>query len=165
MVVDIHNDELLADFRVMGSDFIELGEGSEFGMTGLSGEIYFLNVASDLQITSPAEGSIQTSPVTVKWTGVGEGSFNQVFVDGIEVVRTNENEFTVPISQGEHELTVRSLDEYGRGIYRTVRFDVEKSLASLSQVFLWLVLFFLIALVPTVLGFIIRYRHRRTRHG
>jgi hypothetical protein len=165
MVVDIHNDELLADFRVMGSDFIELGEGSEFGMTGLSGEVYFLNVASDLQITSPAEGSIQTSPVTVKWTGVGEGSFNQVFVDGIEVVRTNENEFTVPISQGEHELTVRSLDEYGRGIYRTVRFDVEKSLASLSQVFLWLGLFFLIALVPAVLGFIIRYRRRRKRHG
>ncbi|MFC2017351.1 FG-GAP repeat domain-containing protein, partial [Chloroflexota bacterium] len=165
MVVDIHNDELLADFQVIGSDFIELGEGSEFGMTGLGGEVYFLDVASDLQITSPAEGSIQTSPVTIKWTGAGEGAFNQVFVDEIEVGRTNENEFTMPIAQGEHELKVRSVDEYGRGVYRTVKFDVEKSSSPVSHLIFWLALFSIVALAPALWGFIVRYRRRRVRHG
>ncbi len=164
MVVDIHNGELLADFQVMGSDFIELPRGTGFGMTGLGGELYILDVASDLRITSPAEGSVQTSPVTVEWTGAGEGAFNQIFVDGTEVGRTNENEFTVAVAQGEHELKIRSVDEYGRGIYRTVNFDLEKGSASTGLI-IWLILFLIITLAPALWGFIVRYRRRRARHG
>ncbi|MFC2021106.1 PQQ-binding-like beta-propeller repeat protein [Chloroflexota bacterium] len=161
MVVDIRNDELLADFQVMGTDFIELAEGSEFGMTGLNGEVYFMDATSNLRITSPAEGSIQTSPVTVKWTGAGEGAFNQVYVDEIEVGRTNDNQYTVPVAKGEHKLTVRSVDEYGRGAYRTVSFTVDKSSSSFIHLIFWLVLIALIAFVPAIWGFIVRRRRRR----
>jgi hypothetical protein len=165
MVVDIHHEQVLADFRILGSDFIEMDTGSEFGMTGLGGEVYLLNVAGNLQITAPDEGSTQTSPTTVKWVGAGEGAFNQVFVDGIEVGRTNENELTIPTMQGEHELEVRSLDEYGRGVYQKVTFSVEKGPSPIIQLIIWLALFLIIALVPVVWGFIVRRQHRRTHHG
>lgn len=165
IVVDIRHDELLADFQVFGSEIFELGSGSEFGMTGFNGEIYLLNVACDLNITAPADGSAQTSPVTVKWAGAGGVAFNQVFIDGIEVGRTNDSELTVPITQGEHALEVRSLDEYGRGVYQKVAFTVEKSSSPVIWLIILLVLFMLIALVPAISGFIIRQRHRRERHG
>jgi len=165
MVIDIHHEELLADFRVLGSDFIELGKGSEFGMTGLGGEVYLLDVARNLQITAPVEGSTQTSPTTVKWVGAGEGAFNQVFIDGIEVGRTNENELALQITQGEHELEVRSIDEYGRGVYRKVAFTVEKDSSPVTPLFVWLVPLLIVALVPAVSGFIIRHHRRRMRHG
>jgi len=86
-------------------------------------------------------------------------------VDEIEVGRTNENELTVPIAQGEHELKVRSVDEYGRGVYRTVTFDVEKSSSPVGHLIFWLALFLIVALVPAISGFIIRYRRRRVHHG
>ena len=165
MVVDIRQEQLLADFRMLGSDFIELDTGNEFVMTGLRGEVYILNVARNLQITAPADGSTQTSPVKVKWVGTDQGAFNQVFIDRIEVGRTNDNELILPITRGEHELEVRSLDEYGRGVYQKVTFSVEKSSSPVAQLIIWLALFLIITFVPAVWGFIVRRRHRRERHG
>ena len=83
--------------------------------------------ASDLQVTSPAEGSLQTSPLTIQWSGVATSTFNQVFIDNVEVARTNENKVTVSVARGEHQVAIRSLDEYGRGVYRTISFTVEHS--------------------------------------
>ncbi|MFC1994671.1 FG-GAP repeat domain-containing protein, partial [Chloroflexota bacterium] len=165
MVIDVRSEEVLADFLLAGSEFIEPGEGSEFGMIAPGGEVYLLNVASDFQITAPSEMSSQTSPLTVRWSGVAEGDFSEVFVDGVKVAQTNEVELSLALGKGEHELMVRSLDEYGRGIYRTVRFTVEKSSSPLSQAILWLALACIIALAPALSGFIIRHYRRRMRRG
>ncbi|HEY40610.1 MAG TPA: PQQ-binding-like beta-propeller repeat protein [Dehalococcoidia bacterium] len=165
MVVDVHQEQPLADFRIIGSDCIELETRNEFGMTGFTGEVYLLDVACNLQITAPADGSTQTSPTTVEWVGTGDGAFNQVFIDGIEVGRTNDNELTIPTNQGEHELELRSLDEYGRGIYQTVTFSVEKSSSAVTQLIIWLAIFLIIALVPVGWGFIIRRQRRKAHRG
>lgn len=126
MVVDLAQEAVIADFQMMGSEFVDLGTGTQFGMVGVSGEVYFLDATNDLQITSPSDSGSVQSPVTVQWTGVTPGAYNQVFVDGIEVAVTNENEVTITAAQGEHRLSVRSLDENGRGLYATSGFTVEK---------------------------------------
>ncbi|MEE8443472.1 MAG: hypothetical protein V3S37_06960, partial [Dehalococcoidia bacterium] len=117
---------VVADFRVLGTEFIDLQGTRGFGVVGLAGEVYLLDVENDFRLSIAGEGSVSTSPVTIRWEGVGPGAFNQVFVDNVEVGRTNENEFTVAVTKGDHEVMVRSLDEYGRGIYRTAEFSVEK---------------------------------------
>ncbi|PIU55761.1 MAG: hypothetical protein COS88_03845, partial [Chloroflexi bacterium CG07_land_8_20_14_0_80_51_10] len=165
LVVDVQNDEVIADFQALGSEFMSLGQGSEFGVVGLSGELYFLNVANNLQITSPAAESTQGSPLQIEWVGIDPGAFNQVFVDGIEVGRTNENEFALPIAQGEHELKIRSLDEYGRGVYQTVRFRVEKESSAATRAIALLAMLVVITLWPVLSRFIIKYRRRRVHHG
>jgi hypothetical protein len=103
-----------------------MGTGTQFGMVGMSGEVYLLDATNTLQITSPTPGTPVESPVTVRWKGVAPGAYNQVLVDGIEVAVTNENEATVTAAHGEHTLTVRSLDENGRGLYATTVFTIEK---------------------------------------
>jgi hypothetical protein len=165
VVVDIHQDEIITDFLILGSGFFELGSERGFGMTGFNGEVYILNVTQNLSIETPADGSMQTSPVTVKWTGTSEVAFNQVFIDGIEVGRTNENELSVPITQGKHKLGVRSLDENGRGVYQTVTFTVKKGSLPIILLIVLLVVLLALALVPAVSGIIIGRRHRRERNG
>ncbi|MFQ5861173.1 MAG: hypothetical protein ACE5IG_06460, partial [Dehalococcoidia bacterium] len=165
MVVDVIQGQVVADFRVTGSELFDLGGASEFGVLGLTGEVYLVDVANDLQITSPAEGSLQTSPLTVQWSGVATGTFDQVFIDNVEVARTNENEFTVSVAQGEHQVAIRSLDEYGRGVYRTANFTVEKGSSVVAWAIGATVLLFAIALGFPVSGFVTRYWRRRERHG
>ena len=164
LIVDIWNEEVIADFQILASAFIDLGSRSEFGAVGLSGEVYFLDVASNLMITSPAAGATETSPLRIEWTGVAAGSFNQVFIDGVEVGRTNENEFTVPVAEGEHVLTVRSVDEYGRGAYQTVDFVVQKKSSAAALAITSLVALAVIAVSPSATRYISLYR-RRKRHG
>jgi hypothetical protein len=133
MVVDLRREEVVADFRVLGIDLLDLEASSEFGLVGTGGEVYLLNVANDLRIDVVGADGGSSSPVTVSWTGTASGAFNQVFIDSVEVARTNENEATVTVGRGEHEVTVRSLDEYGRGVYGTVSFTAEKG----STIVVW----------------------------
>ena len=74
-------------------------------------------------------------------------------------------ELTIPTIQGEHDLEVRSLDEFGQGVYQKVTFSVEKSSSPVTQLIIWLALFFIIAFVPAAWGFFVRRRRRRAYHG
>ena len=165
MVVDVVEEQVVADFRVIGSELFELGDANEFGVLGLTGEVYLVDVANELRITSPGEGSLQSSPISIQWTGVADGTFNQVFVDNVEVARTNEGEFTGPIAQGKHQIAVRSLDEYGRGAYRTVSFTVEKSSSIVVLAIGVTALLIVIALWFPASRFFIRYRQGKEHHG
>ncbi|MFH1560538.1 MAG: PQQ-binding-like beta-propeller repeat protein [Chloroflexota bacterium] len=165
MVVDIHQEQVLADFRLTGSKLLDLGHGSRFGVVGMVGEVYLVDVANDLNITSPAVGSTQASPLTVQWTGVAIGTFNQVLIDGVEIARTNENEFTTSVAQGEHQVTIRSLDEYGRGIYRTADFTVEKGSSAVTVAIGMTMMLFAVALWFPLSGFVTTYRRRKKQHG
>ncbi|MFC1926171.1 hypothetical protein ACFLWV_00260, partial [Chloroflexota bacterium] len=164
MLVDINNEKVIGDFAIVGKEFVDIGHGGEIGVVGLNGEFYFLNVDNDLRITSPAEASSQSSPVTITWDGIEAVAFNQVFIDNAEVGRTNGNTFTLPIAGGDHVVTIRSLDEYGRAVYQTADFTVSKS----SLVVMWAIIPFVIllalALWPTLSGLVMR-RRRRSLHG
>lgn len=138
-VVDVARKRAIADFRVSGSKFIKLDAargGTEGGLalTGSSGEIYLLDVANRLHISAPATGG---SPLEVSWSGVAPGSFNQVIVGGLEMARTNLDSASVPLTAGDHQVTVRSLDEYGRGVYTTLPVNINKS----SSIVFWTILF------------------------
>jgi len=165
VIVDIYHEKILTDFLILGSGLFKLGSESEFGMTGFNGEVYLLNVTQNLRIESPADGSTQTSPVTVKWSGASDVAFNQVYIDGIEVGRTSGNELTVQAIQGEHDLEVRSLDENGRGVYQTLTFTVKKGSLPIILLIVLLVVLLILAFIPAVSGIIIRRRHRRERNG
>jgi len=165
MVVDVQAEETIADFAKTGSELIEVGDGKELGMVGTGGEFYLLNVANELRITSPAAGTRHTSPLRVQWTGVGRGAFTQLFVDGVEVARTNEDEVTLTAAQGSHQLTVRSVDEHGRGVYRSVNFSVEKNPFSAIWAIVPLVVLGAIALWLPVSRLVAAYRRGRRSRG
>ncbi len=126
IVVDLYEASVLADFRTMGTKLLDLGGAGEFGVVGMTGQMHILSVISDLEVHVSGAGDGAQSPLTVQWTGSAPASFNQVFVDGIEVARTNEDTAIVAAGSGEYSVTVRSLDENGRGVYRSVRFTVEE---------------------------------------
>ncbi len=164
MVVDVVNEQVIADFQIVGSELIEMGEHSKLGVAGLSGEFYFLDVANNLRITAPTDSSTQTSPVRIQWEGVSPGAFNQVFIDDVEVARTNENEVTVSVAHGEHKLVVRSLDEYGRGVYATVTFTVKKGNSALLFASMAMVVLVLASVSPILWRKYTRFRYKRIRH-
>lgn len=164
MVVDIHSEEMIADFSIVGGELFDSGTRGKLGVVGLGGEVYFLDVANNLGLISPMEGSSHTSPLKIEWQGVPSGAYNQIFIDGIEVGRINENEFTIPVAQGEHDLTIRSLDEFGRGVYRTARFTVEKESAATGAI-IAVVILVLLALWLSLSGVITSRRRRREYHG
>jgi len=164
VVVDMANGQVIGDFSILGSKFVEIGEENELGVVGLSGEFYFLDVSNNLSITSPKDGDIQTSPIRIDWDGVSPGAFNQVFIDGAEVARTNENEVVVNVARGQHEVVVRSLDEYGRGTYASATFEVSKGSGLIVVVVVGLVISILAAISPILLR-IARSRRQELRHG
>lgn len=136
MVVDMEQEEVVADFQVLGTDLFNLRGGGEFGVVGMTGDVYLLSVANELKIDVSGDEGGSGSPITVRWTGVRPGSFSQVFVDGVEIARTNDSEVTVSASKGQHQVTVRSLDELGRGVYQSVEFTVEKGTSVMILAFL-----------------------------
>jgi hypothetical protein len=103
--------------------------------------------------------------VRISWEGVSPGAFNQVFIDDIEVARTNENEVTLDLARGEHELTIRSLDEYGKGVYATVTFEVGKGSSAVILVFIVLVILILAAIYPFVWRAVRKFRPKGVNHG
>ena len=139
IVVDIEKEEAIADFSKVGTKLVKTDDGGHLGLIGTDGGFYLLNAANNLTITSPIPETRYDSPVHVRWTGVPQGSFNQVSIDGVEVVRTNDNEVTLPVARGNHELSIRSVDEYGGGVYQSMEFIVEKGASPV----LWTVLSFL----------------------
>ena len=161
VVVDVAREQVVADFQTVGSEFIDLEAGEQFGLVGLTGEVYFLDASNDLRIVSPTGDNAQTSPVTIRWTGVAPGAFNQVFIDNVEVARTNEDEVTVPAARGEHTVTIRSLDEYGRGLYATADFTVTKSASVVIWAAAMAALLLLAALYVPVSNLMSGYRGRR----
>lgn len=165
IVVDISKGEAIADFSKVGIELITTESEGQLGLIGTDGGFYLLRAANDLQITSPSAGSKLDSPVDIRWTGVPRGSFSTVFVDGVEVARTNEMEATLALSEGEHELTVRSVDEYGGGVYQTITLTVEKSSAPV----LWSILSLVVACGIVAwfpLSRLVASRRRRARrHG
>ncbi len=164
VIVDILNEQVMARFLILGSEFIEIGEEGKLGMVGGSGGFYLLNMANNLHLTSPTEGSTQTSPLKIGWEGTSPGDFNLIFIDGVQNGLTYKEEITLPVARGEHELTIYSLDEYGRVAQATVNFKVESQLWALILACIALLLLVSSIFSLRLMRTITRHR-RRTGHG
>ena len=164
MVVDVVNETAIAEFEILAMQFVETGSDKELAVVGSSGELYFLNMENNLGFTSPADGSSQSSPVTIAWEGVSTGAYNQIYIDDAEVARTNENEITLDIVRGEHQVVLRSMDEYGRGLYTSITLNVQKG----SSIVIFVSIAFVISVLAITFPFLsrlVRYRLKESRHG
>ncbi|MAF53219.1 MAG: hypothetical protein CL694_09440 [Chloroflexi bacterium] len=165
VVVDLYEALVLADFGAMGTELLDLGSAGEFGVVGMTGQMHILSVISDLEVhVCGADGGAR-SPLTVQWTGSAPASFNQVFIDGIEVARSNEDTAIVAAGSGEHAITVRSLDENGRGVYRSVSFTVEEGALPVVLAYVAMAALLFIALWVPLSRIVGRYARRRGQDG
>ena len=148
-IVDVVEERLVVDFRITGSQFIEMGQ-DKLGLIGLNGEVYYLDMSQDFSINSLSEGNNMTSPVTLSWTGTDSGAFSQIYVDDVQVAQTNDGNMDVDIAKGKHEVRIRSVDENGRGVWATTTVNVSKSSMPIAFAF---AAFFSLVLVAIALMF------------
>lgn len=158
VVIDLESESVLSDFRTIGTKLIPLDEAGLLGLVGLGGEVYTLDVFSELTVTAPPREVSAPGPVTVSWSGAPDGSFNQVIVDNVEVARTNESTVELNMSVGEHTITIRSIDPSGRGIRKSITTTIIKS----SSTFTLLYLFTFVALLLTLVLPALRWWSRRS---
>lgn len=135
-VADLASGEVIADFAVTGSSLVELQTTGKFGLAGANGDLYLLDVNNELSIKLPNSNSEVSSPLILEWEGTAPGSFNQVFVDGVEVARTNGEAIELNLRAGDYTVGVRSLDPSGRGIIAIADISVSKSQVARNLVLL-----------------------------
>ena len=145
-LVDLQNEQLLGYSALLKTlDFFEGNEDCTVGFTA-EGSVCLARVNSGLRVTSPIEGDTVGSRVRIAWEGRADSSSVSVFVDGYENAQTSGNEVVLPLTPGEHEVVVRSVDEYGTVTYAAVHFRAEGApwasiLACLSVMALFLIYF------------------------
>ncbi len=160
-VVDLDDERVLAYCGSESTlDFFESNSDRALGLS-IGGSVCLTTVDGLLQVTSPSEGATVGSRIKIAWKGARDPSYSSIFVDGYENARTSGDEISLPVRPGEHEVIVRSIDEYGMVTYASVHFKAEQRvpwmsiLASLSVVAL-LSLYF----APRTANFV---RHRKAR--
>jgi hypothetical protein len=154
-VVDVHTGNIINDLSVLGSDIITL-EGTDIGMIGKSGNIYFFDVNKELKITSPKNNDITGSPIRISWEG--EEAVNTILVDGKMAKITLENNVEFEIESGEHTITVYSTDKDGQGLYDNVQITVKKGTSKTIIIYLALFVLFSLLLIPKLLPLITRMK-------
>ncbi len=125
LIVDLVNEQVLSRFLVSGSEVVECGDESTLGLVGSSGGFRLLNVANELQLVSPLEGSSHPSPLHIRWQGAGSGDVTQVFVDHVRNGLTYGQELTLPVAAGSHRVTIYSLDQWGKLQQQSVSVNVK----------------------------------------
>jgi len=126
-LVDVCGGQVLGyGSRLTTLDFFETGSVNTIGFTDGSC-VYLARMNRDLQVTWPSESATVSSHARIAWEGAGDTSSASVFVDGYENAKTTGSEVTLPLKPGEHEVIVRSIDEYGMVTYATVHLKVAGS--------------------------------------
>jgi len=120
-LLDMDTGQRLSAFTGFGTATMSLFESHQPGILGMAacGGICYLRMGTDLQVTSPEDGA-KTSPVVgVKWEGSADGTFSQVFVDGVRNDITSGFKSELFLARGNHTILVRSIDDCGRISYST----------------------------------------------
>ncbi len=124
-LIDLEDEQLLGFSAVLSTlDFFETSEPYTVGFSA-EGSVCLANFSSELKVTSPAEGDVVGNRVRISWEGNAASSSISLFVDGYESARTSGNEVVLPVTAGEHEVVVRSVDEFGTVTYAVVHFRAE----------------------------------------
>lgn len=124
-LIDAGGEHLLACLPFSGSALFETAETGSLCIAE-SGGVYLLKTGEALQVTSPSPGRTVGSPTRIVWEGAGESDFADVFVDGIRSGAIGGTSITLPLKSGEHEVVIRSIDEYGKVSYAITTFKVRQ---------------------------------------
>lgn len=118
-VVDVDSGQRLAGFTGFNPATLSLFETHRPGILGVAagGGAYYLNTDASLQVTSPADGARTGPTVGVRWEVTSEEDFVQVFVDGVCNHTGNGSGVDLYLARGDHDVVVRSIDDYGRISY------------------------------------------------
>ena len=129
-LLDTENGAWLAAFRGINPTMSGILHANQPGflLVGTSGGLFCLDVTPDLELTSPAPGGRTGSRLTVTWQGVNPGDFAQVYVDGICHRVCNGTKADLLVKPGEHQLVLRSMDEYGRISYAVADIETIRSI-------------------------------------
>ncbi len=125
VLVDLNGGRLLAYFPFSIPQFFKPSESGSLGVAEYGGA-YVLRIGEAIQVTSPGLGSTVGSPARIAWDGAGESDFADVFVDGVSSGAILGASIRLPLDSGEHEVVVRSIDEYGKVSYATTTFKVRQ---------------------------------------
>ena len=140
-LTDVHGEGLLAYFPFSSPGFFKTGEVGSLGVADGAG-LYILRTGEDIRVSSPGSARTVGSPARIVWEGASESSFADVFVDGVRSGAILGTSIRLPLASGEHEVVVRSIDEYGKISYATTTFKVRQlPLASIVGFFGLAVLF------------------------
>lgn len=124
-LVDLQEGRLLGyTDRLSTIDFFEASERFTVVFT-VEGAVCLARLDSSLRVTSPVEGDVVGSRVRIAWEGGAPSSSTSLFVDGYESARTSVDQVVLPLTSGEHEVVIRSVDEFGTVTYAVVHFRAE----------------------------------------
>ena len=118
-MIDPAGGRHLASFTGFIPSSVSVFDTNQTDCLGLAacGAVNFLNLSTHLQVTSPEDGAKTGPSIDLKWEGTTGGEFVQVFVDGICNYAGNDSEVDLYLGRGEHEIVIRSVDDYGRISY------------------------------------------------
>jgi len=118
-LIDMDSGRRLCAFTGFDPTGVSLFQSRQPGILQVAacGGVCFLNVGSDLQVTSPEDRARTTPIVGVKWEGPPDSGFSQVFVDGVRNDITNGFESEQFLARGNHTIVIRSIDDFGRISY------------------------------------------------
>lgn len=124
-LVDLHEGRVLGYTGSLSTlDFFEASERFTIGFA-VKGTVCLARLDSALRVTSPMEGDVVGSRVRIAWEGGPISSSTSIFVDGYESARTSDDEAILQVTAGEHEVVIRSVDEFGTVSYAVVHFRAE----------------------------------------
>lgn len=86
------------------------------GLLGVAayGAACFVDLNSNLRLTSPVSGSTTSSPLRMEWEQNSPGDYVEIFADGVRQGWSTTGSFTLSLTPGEHRLVIRSYDDFGR---------------------------------------------------
>ncbi len=118
-VVDFESGQRLAGFAGFNVSTMSVFQPHDPGSLGVaaSGAVFFLLLDSPLEVTSPGNGARTGPSVEVAWEGPAVGDFSLVLVDGLRNDMTNGLRSDLYLGRGVHDITVRSVDDWGRISY------------------------------------------------
>ncbi len=172
VLVDLDSGRRTCAFTGFDPAGVAVLPGQRPGVLALAacGGFCFLHLDADLQLTSPENGASSGPAVGVSWESRSGGGC-QVFVDGVRNDITSGFESDLYLGQGEHQIVVRSIDDWGRVSYGPADLDtpVTISVAPSPWKPVWLVIGLLALAVVTLALFYPRlhrrWRARRLPHG
>lgn len=124
-LVDLDDGTLMALFPFPDSELFETGKAHYLAVAAYAG-LYLVGTDGGLRVTSPVQASTVNSPAMIAWEGAAETDFADIFVDGVRTGAVLGTSIRLALASGEHEIVVRSIDEYGRVSYAATTLRVRQ---------------------------------------
>jgi len=148
VIVDLIRGEVISDFIAKGTDIVGLGDN--IVTYGGSGELYLLKIGGGINISSPSDNEVVSSPVEIIWSEDANETIKIIMVDNRKIAKTFEEKAEIDLKKGVRKITVYSIDRYGKGSYVSVEVIVEKKSAALIPLTIASTIFLIVLFLPKV---------------